>query len=586
MVAGGYFLFTDTNRLTNFRSEPEPELDRVPRVEAVASSHELATEAGLKILEEGGTAADAAVAVAAVLSVVEPWFSSILGGGTWALYYDAPSDTITSVDGVGKTGSKATVADYAARAGTPGMHQANVPGAFAGWMKWLDEYGNLDLGDVLAPAIEIAREGYPVSRAMAGWLSSQSDVTMARPESARIYAPNGSLLKEDDTVYQHDMADTFEELVRAYDNARDGGRSEAIEAVLAYYYEGPVAEAIVDFSDQHNGYLTLEDFAGHRADLREPIHIDYNEEIRVYQNPPNSQGITMLLALNNLKNFDFSGLSADDPDAIHAQAEAIKLAFADRHYHVGDPARVDVPVQGLLSEAHRERQSVRIDMDRAMEWPIQDGYEPLPNDLSNTTTFHIVDGAGSAAAVTTSLGAQFFVVGDTGIHINHRMRFLSTDASSPNQVAAGFKVRHTSNPYMAFKNGEPYILGGNTGADTQSQAQVQQFLNIVEFGLTAQEAVARPRFISTAWPSTVYSYRVQNVLQVEEGFPASTLSSLRARGHNIEVGNGTWGDANMIVIHDGGLNADVGTDPRNAASLGEKKLYTDDGVESVKSTDS
>lgn len=545
-------------------------LEENTHIQAVVSSHQLATEAGIEILDAGGTAADAAVAVAAVLSVVEPWFSSALGGGTWALYYEADKDKVTSLDGVGPNGSKVTVADYSRRAGDVGMHQANVPGAWDGWMLWLDEYGKLGLDEVLAPAIRIAREGYSVSREMADWLERQEDVTLARPDTVRIYAPEGDLLKEGDIIYQLDMADTFESLVKAYLSARN--HRAGITAARDYFYRGPIAKSLVDFSDQNNGYLTLSDFRNFSAQIVDPLFIDYRDNIRVFQNPPNSQGITMLLALNILKDYDFSTFLPDSPEAIHLQIEAMKLAFADRYYHVGDPDRVNVPVAELLSENHAERQRQRIKMDEVMLWPIADGLlNPLDPDLAHTTTFHIVDSFGNGAAVTTSLGAQFFVVGDTGIHINHRMRFLALDEGNPNQVAPGYKVRHTSNPYMAFKNNRLYILGGNTGADTQSQGQVQQFIRAVEFGLDAQDVVSRPRFLTTAFPSTVYSYQVRNNLQMETGFPVGTVETMRRIGHDVVVGEGTWGSANMIILNEDGSDADVGADPRSGISYGDKK---------------
>lgn len=561
-----FFEQSDWSLFQRERVSEEPVL----HVEAVVSAHRLATDAGFEMLEKGGTAADAAVAVAAVLSVVEPWFSSVLGGGTWALYYNAEDGKVTSLDGVGTTGSKATVSDYANRAGTSGMHQAIVPGAWDGWMLWLDEYGKLGLGDVLAPAIRIAREGSPASSAMAFWLNSQAEVTLARADTAKIYAPEGRLIREGDIVYQNDMASTFEELVEAYEGAIAGGRSGAIQATRDYFYRGPIAERIVEFSDRQNGYLTISDFNNFSAQIVEPISIVYRSGMEVFQNPPNSQGITMLLALNILKSHDLSSLS--EVDAVHLQAEAIKLAFADRHYHIGDPERVVVPAEGLLSEDHAERQRDRIDMERAMSWPIQDGFLPTDPDLGNTTTFHIVDSEGNGAAVTTSLGAQFFVVGDTGIHINHRMRFLALLEGSPNQVTPGYKVRHTSNPYMALRDGELYILGGNTGADSQSQVQVQQFLNVVDFGMSAQEAVSQPRFLSTAFPSTVYSYQVRNTLQVEESFSEDLIEELERRGHNISVGEGVWGNGGMIVIKGGGKDADVGAESRSNVSYGEKKV--------------
>ncbi len=544
-------------------------------VEAIVSSHELATEAGFEVLAMGGTAADAAVAVAATLSVVEPWFSSVLGGGTWALYYDASQERVTSLDGVGPTGSLASVADYAERAGEPGMHQAIVPGAWDGWMVWLREYGELDLGDVLAPAIRIAREGHPASEGMVEWLSRQRSQTFARPATAEIYFPGGTMLSAGETVYQHDMAETFESLVRAYDAARGEGREVAIQAARDHFYRGPIAESIVAFSEQQSGYLIRSDFENFATDLVEPISIEYGDDITVYQNPPNSQGITMLIGLGILDGYNLSQYASLSADSIHLMAEAIKLAFTDRHFHVGDPARVSVPVEGLLSDTHAAQQRARIDMNQAMTWPIADGFEPLDPDLGNTTTFHVTDRFGNGAAVTTSLGAQFFVVPNTGIHINHRMRFLAID-DGPNQVAPGFKVRHTSNPYMAFRDGRLSILGGNTGADSQSQGQIQQFVGVVHQGLSAQEAVARPRFISTAFPSTVYSYQIRNTLQLEEGHPDEVIANLRDRGHDVTIGDGTWGSANMIVLIDEGRDADMGVDPRTEVSYA-KKDWADEG---------
>ncbi|MBX3000084.1 MAG: gamma-glutamyltransferase [Caldilineaceae bacterium] len=558
------------NQLKNnpLRSNPgiASELTAANHTQAVVSSHYLATEAGIEILNAGGSAADAAVAVAAVLSVVEPWFSSALGGGTWALYYDADNTEVTSLDGVGYAGSQATLANYRARVQNQGMHQAIVPGAWDGWMRWLSRYGRLELKDVLAPAIRIARDGFPASPEMVRWLQSQSAQIINTPNMARIYAPNGALVREGDTVYQRDMARTFLALALAYEMAKSRGHSEAIQAARDHFYRGPLAQAIVQFSDQNNGYFTLADFQNFEAEIVEPISIAYNDEITVYQNPPNSQGIAMLLALNMMKGFNLAGRSPTDVDAVHLQVEAIKLAFADRYHHVGDPARVNVPVSGLLSDAHADSQRRRIDINMAQAWPIQDGLDRRL--VHHTTTFHIVDRDGNAAAVTTSLGAQFLVIGDTGIHINERMKFFSLEAGNPNVMEAGKKVRHTSSPYMALRNGKPYILGGNTGVDTQPQGQMQQFLNVVEFGLSAQEAVAQPRFVSTAFPSTRYPHAVGNTLQLESSFSTATANQLRARGHNVAIGQGTFGSANMIVVSEDGVTVQTGADPRDSTSRG------------------
>ncbi|ELY54495.1 gamma-glutamyltransferase family protein [Natronolimnohabitans innermongolicus] len=516
---------------------------------AVVSQHELATVAGLEVLEAGGTAADAAVAVACSLSVVEPWFSSALGGGTWALYYDAEADEVTSVDGVGPVGSEATAEDFEERAGEDGVHQAVVPGAWDGWMLWLEAYGELDLDEVLSPAIETAREGYPASPELIDWLGTRSDQIDRRPAAAEIYRPDGDALEEGDTVYQEEMAETFEALAAAYEDeldeadgetddedgngTDDEARSAAIQAARDYFYRGPIAEAIVDRSDEEDGYLTLEDFEAFEAEIVDPISITYDESdgVEVYQNPPNSQGITQLMALNVLKAVDFDDLESDDADAVHAQAEAIKLAFADRYHHVGDPDRVDVPVEDLLDEDYGAEQADRIDPEEAMEWPVDTGLESETTanaaDADHTTTFHVVDEDGNAAAVTTSLGAQFLVVGDTGIHLNNRMRMLSVEEDDPNRIEPGYKVRHTSNPYMALRDGQPYVLGGNTGVDTQPQGQTQQFLHVHEFGHDAQSAVDHPRFVSSAFPPTDHPWVPANELEMEE-FPEDVIADLEA----------------------------------------------------------
>jgi len=424
-----------------------------PRDLAVVSAHATATAAGMEMLRAGGTAADAAVAVAATLSVVEPWFSSALGGGSWALYYEASSGSVTSLDAVGPSGSLATPTDFATRAGRAGMHQANVPGAWDGWMVWLLEYGSLPLGEVLAPAIRAAREGAVVSSSMAGWLSRLQGFIALHPDTAAIYMPGGRLLRVGDTFYQRDLADTFEALVAAHDAQLPHGRAAALQAARDHYYRGPIAAAIVAFSEaaEEPGYLTLEDFAGFAAAIVDPIDIPFGDGYRIYQNPPNSQGIAMLQALRILDGSNLASLPLGSAASLHLQVEALKLAMVDRNAFVGDPATVEVPVTELLSAERAALHRERIAADTALRWPFAvapiagvaagmsvsvAGVEPDPY-LTGTTTFQIVDARGNAASVTTSLGAQFYVIGDTGIHINNRMRFVAIADGDPNQLAGG-----------------------------------------------------------------------------------------------------------------------------------------------------
>lgn len=536
---------------------------------AVTSQHELATEAGIEILEAGGTAADAAIAVAGALSVVDPYFSSVLGGGTWALYYDADTGEITSLDGVGPVGSDVDAEDYASKAGEGGMHQSIVPGAWDGWMLWLREYGNLELGEVLEPTLRYAEEGIEVTETMESRFSIRGDQIRDREDTGEVYLQDdGEIPEAGDTIYQRDMAETFRDLIGAYEDERDAGRDEAIQAVRDHFYRGRYAEEIVEFAQERGGYLTLPDFHDFEAEIVEPISIDY-KGTQVYQNPPNSQGITQLLSLNILKDYDFSQYELDGADAVHLQVESFKLAFADRYHHIGDPDFVEIPIEELLSDEYADSQRQRIDMDSVLEWPLESGLaaERLSTiaqahrGSGNTTTYHIVDADGNAAAVTTSLGYQLYVVGDTGIHINNRMRMFSVNEEEPNFMEPGKKVRHTSNPYMALRDGRPYILGGNTGNDMQPQGQVQQFIAVEEFGATAQEAVARARFESRGFPGGTPPYEANNDLRFEDDFDQDVIDELEARGHTI--GEGVLaGGAAMLVLDPETDEIDAGADPR------------------------
>ncbi len=548
----------------NIASAQESPTPRRPH--AVVSAHTLATDAGMEMLARGGTAADAAVAVAAILSVVEGWFSNVLGGEIWGMYFQAPTQELTTLDAVGPVGMNVDVSAYEAIADTPGAHQSILPGSWDGWMLWLDRFGRLDLGSVLAPAIRIAREGFPASALMIDWLKRLEDDVRAAPEAARTYLPQGAMPSTGDTITIPDLATTFERLAQAYTTSTGATRSDAIRAARDYYYRGPLAEEVVAWIAANGGYLTLEDFANFEASIVPPISIDYTDAVTVYQCPPNSQGITMLLGLNIMKGIDFAGRNIDDPDVIHAQVEALKLAFADRYAHIGDPDRVEIPLDELLSDAYAETQRARIDMAQAQQWPIESGL--ARSNGSNTSTFHIIDGEGNIAGATTSIGAQFMIAGDTGIHLNARMTFCSLDPQEPNAMTPGFKVRHTSCPYMVFRDGQPWISGGNTGADSQPQAQMQQFISMVDFGLSPQRAIDQPRFVSTSFPLTTYPFDVLNVLQLEIGFEDDVIANLEARGHAVGS-QGIVGTAAILKVGDDGLSLEPGAESRIDTSSGQ-----------------
>ncbi len=529
---------------------------------AIATRDVLATEVGEQFLAEGANAADAAFAVAAAISVSEPQFSHFLGGETWALYYDSAADEVFALDGVGPAGSEVDLeffrdpelnTDY-------GAHRVIVPGTWDGWMLWLKEFGERDLDELMQPAIDLAERGVPVTRSMRGFLIQERENIRTAPDTEAVFfTEDGEVPSEGDTLLQSDLAATMRELRDAYlSEAEHSDRLAGLQAARDYYYRGPIAERLVEFLGSNGGFVTLDDFAEFEAEMRSPIQTEYRN-LTVYQSPPNSQGISMLIALNILEGFDFSGLGPQDAESIHRIVEATKLGKIDVYHYVGDPDRVFIPVSTLLSDDYAEAQRARIRDDEVIEWPADGGIGVMRE--RNTTTYALRDRYGNAAAVTTSTGAQFFVGGETGILLNQRMANMEIAPGNPNLIEPGKKVRHTVNPYMVMKNGRPYFWGGNTGYDTQPQGQIQQFMQIVEFGMTPQEAVAHPRFITHAFPASTYPYDASNELFLERGFPGSTARELEERGHRIGRA-AIIGNANIIMADPETNELRYGADPR------------------------
>ncbi|MCC6705522.1 MAG: gamma-glutamyltransferase [Thermomicrobiales bacterium] len=545
-------------------------------VAAVASSHRLATEAAIAVLAEGGTAADAAFVVGAMLSVVEPYFSHALGGGIWGLYFDNAAGEVTALDGVGPAGSLISLEAYEPRSQVRGMHQANVPGSWDGWMLWLDRYGRIALPRLLQPAIDLARDGFAASAELGIFIGFEEENVRNHAPTAALYILDGELVEAANTLYNPDLAATFEGLVEAYTGGAIGAlnrgvgeasaRSAGLQAARDHFYRGPIAEAIVADSDREDGWFTMDDFASFEAEIVPAISIPYGETSRVYQCPPNSQGATMLLALNILKGIDQGGLTPHHPDVVHTQIEAVKLAFGDRHAFLADPATTDIDLEWLLSDEHGAEQLARIDMDAAMKWPEN---AATTSAGGNTTTIQISDQYGNAASVTTSIGFQFRVVTGTGININERMKFYSLDPENPNVVAPGKRVRHTSCPYMVLRDGVPWVIGGNTGVDAQPQVQLQQMMAAIDFSETPQQAIDRARWVTTAMPNSVIPSAVRNTLQCENPFPESVIAELEERGHDVEVGTGIFGSGGMIKFSEDRTSAEVGVDKRFSTSWGD-----------------
>lgn len=543
---------------------------------AAATRDPIATEVARDVLAAGGNAADAAFAVGAAISVSEPHFSHALGGGTWALYYNAADNAVRALDGVGRSGSLVDPGFFRDPArNTPfGTHRVVVPGAWDAWMLLLRDEGSMDLDSLLEPAIAMAAGGVPASRSMVGFILQEESRIRQFPHSAAIFLPDGTPPQVGEPIIQENLAATLRELAHAYREAyerssevsREQRRRAGIQAAREYYYRGPIARDLSRFILSTGGFVQERDFARFAAAWREPLHTSYKDTV-VYSPPPNSQGISMLLALNILEHLELSP-DAEDPLNIHRIIEATKLAKIDTWHYVADPLSMPVSARELLDKGYAARQAQRIQDDAVITWPREGGLHL--SEQNNTTTFSVVDADGNAAAVTTSTGAQFLVGGDTGILLNQRMAVMEITRENPNSIAPDKKPRHTVKPYMAFRNGRFLIAGGNTGFDTQPQGQIQQFINLIEFGMSPQEAVSQRRYITHAFPASHHPHAASNELFLEPGTPARIREDLQRRGHDVGR-SGIIGNAVMLYRNPATGTLEFGADPR-----GENSGFTAD----------
>ena len=356
----------------------------------VAASQPLAAQAGLRMLLAGGTAADAAIAAAAVLNVVEP-MSTGIGGDAFALVYDAHTGQVRGLNGSGRAPHAISLDAFSkrglTRVPTMGMLPVTVPGAVDAWASLLAAHGRMTLAEVLQPAIEYAECGFPVSEIIArGWQNSVPKLS-AHPDAARTFLPSGHAPRAGEIF-------RIPSLGRSLRQIAEGGRDA--------FYEGEIAKAIVATSDRHGGYFTLADLAGHRSEWVEPIATSYRGHT-VYEIPPNGHGLTALLGLNILEGFDMHGLQPGSPESLHLMVEAMRLAFADAAMYIADPEQADVPTAFLLSVEHTAARRACIDPRRAAPG-VRAGAVPGGHD---TVYLSVVDAEGNAVSFINSLYIKY-----------------------------------------------------------------------------------------------------------------------------------------------------------------------------------
>jgi gamma-glutamyltranspeptidase/glutathione hydrolase len=513
------------------------EFSTVAKNGMVASSQPLATLAGVEILMNGGNAIDAAIATAAVLGVVEP--SSIgIGSDAFCLFYSAKDKAVKALDASGRSPYGASL-EFCRKSGFQempqrGIHSVTVPGAVHGWATLLKSHGSKTLSEVLRAAIRHADEGFPVAELTAEqW--KESEARLKADEGGAInYLINGRAPKAGEIFRNPRMAATLKRI------AAEGAD---------YYYQGAIAEKLVHCSERLGGLFTLKDFADHRSDWVEPIIANYRD-CDIYEMPPTTQGFVALEMLKILEGFDLAPMGANSADALHTMIEAKKLAFADRDRHLADRDFMKVNVRELFAPQRAKRLRGLIQTNRAA-----DGY---PNAPGGTDTEYVAaaDRDGNLVSFIQSNFMGFgsgVVEPDTGIILQNRGHLFSLDEIHPNCIGLHKRCAHTLAPGMILKDGKPYAALGLKGGHVQPQVQVQIISNLIDFGMTPQQAISAPRF------NHIDGLKVG----LEPDISTEAKDELSRRGHQVVGGNPeSFGGAHMILIHPESGAFVGGSDPR------------------------
>jgi gamma-glutamyltranspeptidase/glutathione hydrolase len=540
-------------QLPGDRPAPNPRATRsvvMARNGAIATSQPLATAAGLRVLQSGGNAIDAAVTAAAVLSVVEPTMNGI-GGDLFSIVYDAKSQSVHGLNASGRAPAAATLAEFQKRGiqkiPLRGPLSVSVPGVVDGWNELLTKYGTITLAQALEPAIRYAREGYGVSEIVSWQWREVEDVLRKDANAAAVLLPSGKPPAAGDIFKNPALAGSLEQIAR-------GGRDA--------FYRGPIGKAIADDLQKKGGLITAQDLAANHADWVEPLSTTYRG-YKVLELPPNTQGIVSLEMLNILEGYDVKSLGHNTAAYLHLLVEAKRIAFADRDAWIGDPSTTpSAAIERMLSKDYAAVRRREISPDHAAKQyaPLAlDGHStPGPGDhpraMGDTVYLTAADGQGNAISLIQSLYEAFgsgIVAGDTGIVLQNRGSLFSLEPGHPNQLAPGKRPFHTLIPAMVMKDGRPWFTFGVMGGDMQAQGHVQVLLNLIDFGMNVQEAGEAARFRHSG-----------EGLALESNISSDARFGLNARGHKLINQIGAFGGFQGILIDPTTRMLMAGSDPR------------------------
>jgi gamma-glutamyltranspeptidase/glutathione hydrolase len=498
-----------------------------------ATSHPLATQVALDILKKGGNAIDAAIAANAVLGVVEPTGAGI-GGDIFAIIWSADKGKLYGLNGSGRS-PRSLKLEYFRENGyelipSYGPLPVSVPGCVDGWYEMHDMFGRLPMKDILQPAINYAREGFPVTEVIAYYLARGTDILKEYPNIKEVYMPGGKAPSKGEVFKNPLLATTLEKIVK-------GGRNE--------FYRGTIAHDIDAFMKKQGGFLSYDDLSRHHSEWVEPVSTNYRG-YDIWELPPNGQGIAALQILNILEGYDIASMGFGSAEYIHIFTEAKKLAFEDRARYYADPLFTTVPVAQLISKKYSAERRKLIDPLKAAKV-----YDSGVTEAGNTVYLTVADKYGNMVSLIQSnyrgMGSGMCPTG-LGFVLQDRGEMFSLEQGHANVYAPGKRPFQTIIPAFITKDKKPWVSFGVMGGDMQPQGHVQIVVNLIDFKMNLQEAGDAPRMhhIGSSEP-TGQQMTDGGILLLESGFRTEVIQKLMSVGHTIQWDLGGYGGYQAIM---------------------------------------
>jgi gamma-glutamyltranspeptidase/glutathione hydrolase len=529
----------------------------------VASSHPLASQIGLDVLKNGGSAVDAAIAANAALGLMEPYACGI-GGDLFAIVWDAKTRSLYGINASGRSPQSLTyehLRDELQKSGKSsipeyGVLPVTVPGAVDGWFQLHKRFGRLPMPDLLAPSIRYAEEGFPLTPVIVSEWREALQLIGDRPgDLARLFKPGGSLPSVGDLFRNPDLAKTYRLLATA-----------GLEA----FYQGEIASRIEKFLGEHGGYLKKEDFSQHQSDWIEPLSVNYRG-YEVYQLPPNSQGLATLQMLNILEEFDLKSMKPGSAELLHLMVETKKLVYEDRARFYADMDFASIPVSQLLSKDYAVERSKLISGEAQDR--VSAGNPAL--NRGDTTYISTADKEGNMVSLIQSVYYEFgsgLVAPGLGFTLQNRGRLFSLDPDHRNVYAAGKRPFHTIIPGFVTLDGKPYLSFGVMGGAIQPQGQVHVLSNIIDFGMNVQEAGDAPRWRhdGSSDPTGAADAFLQDggSLMLETSNDADVAEALRLKGHRIVPSDYYYGGYQAIMRDENGTYRGASESRKDGQAVG------------------